>query len=120
MQKKKKIGGSQFGRSPYEGAVDIREIKEVRQGYRESRDFSKWSEDVQPEAKSRCFVVFYGSEFNLKTLSCLTLYADDCATWCQGIRYLAEDVRRESNRLHQVRVWVGLGLPNSVVNWHIF
>ena len=49
-------------------------------------------------------MVLHGPEFNLKTLSCLTLYADDCAAWCQGLKYLAEDVRRASNRLHQVRV----------------
>ncbi len=53
-------------------------------------------------------MVLHGPEFNLKTLSCLTLYADDCAAWCQGLKYLAEDVRRASNRLHQVRVGKGL------------
>ncbi len=90
------------GRNAYEGSLDIREVKEVRQSYRESRDFAKWSEDVPQEARSRCFVVFYGAEFNLKTLSCLTLYADDCAIWCQGIVYLVDEVRKASNRLHQV------------------
>ncbi len=79
---------------------------QIRQSYRESRDFSKWSDDVPPEAKDRCFVVFYGSEFNLKTLSCLTLYESDCAVWCQGLTYLMEDVRRASNRLHQVKKWL--------------
>ena len=46
--------------------------------------------------------MFYGSEFNLKTLSCLTLFENDCANWCQGLAYLVDDVRRASNRLHQV------------------
>ncbi len=115
-------GGGMLGRNAYEGSLDIREIKEVgetlRHGLkyglgecmafqvrpccRDSRDFAKWSEDVPKEAKTRCFVIMHGSEFNLKTLSCLTLYADDCAAWCQGVAYLVEDVRRASNRLHQV------------------
>ena len=49
-----------------------------------SRDFAKWPDDAPQDSKKRCFVVYYGSEFNLKTLSCLTLYAEDCTMWCQG------------------------------------
>ena len=49
-----------------------------------SRDFAKWPDDAPQDSKKRCFVVFYGPEFNLKTLSCLTLYAEDCTMWCQG------------------------------------
>ena len=32
------------GKNSFDGAVDIREIKEVRKG-KQSRDFDKWSED---------------------------------------------------------------------------
>ena len=49
-----------------------------------SRDFAKWPDDAPQDSKKRCFVVYYGSEFNLKTLSCLTLYDADVTTWCQG------------------------------------
>jgi len=77
--------------------------KKVRQGSRDSRDFSKWSEDVPAEAASRCFVVTYGSAFNLKTLSCMTLYADDCGVWCRGLKHLMEDAAKASNRLNQVK-----------------
>eukprot|EP00095_Tigriopus_kingsejongensis_P002053 maker-scaffold254_size236139-snap-gene-1.12 protein:Tk02053 transcript:maker-scaffold254_size236139-snap-gene-1.12-mRNA-1 annotation:"1-phosphatidylinositol -bisphosphate phosphodiesterase gamma-1" len=87
----------------FEGAVDIREIREIRQGSKESKDFARWSEDLPPDSLKRCFVIYYGSEFNLKSLSCLTLYVDECALWCQGLAYLMEDVRRASNRLHQER-----------------
>ena len=49
----------------FQGAVDVREIKEVRPG-KNSRDFSKWPEEANNVKPNRCFVVFYGSDFNLK------------------------------------------------------
>lgn len=49
--------------------VDIREIKEIRPG-KNSRDFDRYQEDpcFRPD-QSHCFVVLYGTEFRLKTLS---------------------------------------------------
>ena len=46
----------------------------------------------------RCFVIYYGSEFNLKSLSCVTFYAEDCPLWCHGIQFLLEDIARASHR----------------------
>ena len=43
----------------------MREIKEVRPG-KNSRDFSRWPEEANNAKANRCFVVFYGSDFNLK------------------------------------------------------
>lgn len=50
-------------------SVDIREIKEIRPG-KNSRDFDRYQEDpyFRPD-QSHCFVVLYGTEFRLKTLS---------------------------------------------------
>ena len=48
--------------------VDIREVKEIRIG-KNSKDFEKWPEDAKRIDNLRCFVVYYGSEFRLKTLS---------------------------------------------------
>ena len=45
--------------------MDVREIKEVRPG-KNSRDFSRWPEEANNAKANRCFVVFYGSDFNLK------------------------------------------------------
>lgn len=53
---------------PVDGAVDIREIKDVRIG-RNSKEFEKWPEDARRAENQWCFVVYYGSEFRLKTLS---------------------------------------------------
>lgn len=49
--------------------VDIREIKEIRPG-KTSRDFDRYQEDpaFRPD-QSHCFVILYGMEFRLKTLS---------------------------------------------------
>lgn len=49
--------------------MDIREIKEIRPG-KNSRDFDRYQEDpcFRPD-QSHCFVVLYGTEFRLKTLS---------------------------------------------------
>jgi len=48
--------------------VDIREVKEIRVG-KNSKDFEKWPEDAKRMENLRCFVVYYGSEFRLKSLS---------------------------------------------------
>lgn len=52
----------------YDGAVDLREVKEIRIG-KNSKDFEKWPEDTKKIENLKCFVVFYGSEFKLRVLS---------------------------------------------------
>ena len=47
--------------------VDIREIREVREGT-ESKDFDKQQQELK-KIDQYCFVIFYTSEFKLKTLS---------------------------------------------------
>lgn len=53
----------------FDSAVDIREIKEIRPGQK-SRDFDRHGDDssirVEP---AYCFVILYGTEFRLKSLS---------------------------------------------------
>lgn len=64
--------------------MEIREVKEVRIG-KQSKDFEKWPEDAKRIENLRCFVVYYGSEFRLKTLSisgkCNTLNAKRNCTY---------------------------------------
>lgn len=55
-------------RSNYEGALELREVKEVRLG-KNSKEFEKWSDDARMVDATKCFVVFYGSEFKLRSLS---------------------------------------------------
>lgn len=46
----------------------MREVKEIRIG-KSSKDFERWPEEGKKFEHLRCFVVTYGSEFKLKTLS---------------------------------------------------
>ena len=46
----------------------LREVKEIRTG-KNSRDFDKWPEDSKKADSRVCFIVFFGSDFKLKTLS---------------------------------------------------
>lgn len=46
----------------------MREVKEIRLG-KSSKDFERWPEEAKRIENTRCFVVTYGSEFKLKSLS---------------------------------------------------
>lgn len=46
----------------------MREVKEVRIG-KYLKDFDRWPEESRRVEPSQCFIVLYGSEFKLKTLS---------------------------------------------------
>ena len=48
--------------------VDIREIREIRETL-DSLDFKKGQEDIRMVDPQCCFIILYGSEFRLKTLS---------------------------------------------------
>jgi len=82
------------GKNSFDGAVDIREIKEVRKG-KQSKEFEKYSEEFR-NMEGKCFVIFYGKEFNLKSLSIVALSEQECDTWYRGLMYLIQDVASAS------------------------
>ncbi|CAH0547497.1 unnamed protein product [Brassicogethes aeneus] len=90
-------------KNTYDGCVNIREIKEIRHG-RHSKDFEKCTEETNRMEK-KCFVVFYGSEFNLKTLSLLAFSELECELWVKGLQYLVAEIRDYSYPL-QVQTWL--------------
>lgn len=92
------------GKNSYEGAVDLREVKEVRPN-KLSKDFERWPEDAKKVDANTCFTVFYGSEFRLKTLSCSAQTAKECELWIKGIRHLASDTISSPHPL-QVERWL--------------
>lgn len=49
-------------------SVDLRDIREIRRN-KNSKDFDKWPEETKKIDTSLCFVILYGKEFRLKTLS---------------------------------------------------
>lgn len=48
--------------------VDLRDAKEVRFG-RKSKEFDRWPDELKKFEATKCFVLLYGNEFKLKTLS---------------------------------------------------
>ncbi|GAB6030572.1 hypothetical protein CHUAL_007434 [Chamberlinius hualienensis] len=78
------------GKHSYEGAVDLREVKEVRPG-KNSKDFERWPDDAKKLDSNTCFSVFYGNEFRLKCLCCSAQSSKECEQWIRGIRYLMKD-----------------------------
>uniref|UniRef100_A0A8D2Q4B4 1-phosphatidylinositol 4,5-bisphosphate phosphodiesterase gamma n=1 Tax=Varanus komodoensis TaxID=61221 RepID=A0A8D2Q4B4_VARKO len=93
------------GSDKIEGAIDIREIQEIRLG-RNSRDFDRYQEDpsFRPE-QSHCFVILFGMEFRLKTLSLQATSEDEVNMWIKGLNWLVEDTLKAATPL-QVERWL--------------
>uniref|UniRef100_A0A8C5XQ82 Phosphoinositide phospholipase C n=1 Tax=Microcebus murinus TaxID=30608 RepID=A0A8C5XQ82_MICMU len=93
------------GADKIEGAIDIREIKEIRPG-KTSRDFDRYQEDpaFRPD-QSHCFVILYGMEFRLKTLSLQATSEDEVNMWIKGLSWLMEDTLQAATPL-QIERWL--------------
>ncbi|KAM3838617.1 1-phosphatidylinositol 4,5-bisphosphate phosphodiesterase gamma-1 isoform 4-T4 [Vipera latastei] len=93
------------GSDKIEGAIDIREIQEIRQG-KNSRDFDRYQEDscFRPE-QSHCFVILYGMEFRLKTLSLQATSEDEVNMWIKGLKWLVADTLKAATPL-QIERWL--------------
>lgn len=48
--------------------VNLRHVKEIRDG-RNSKEFDKNCGDMKIDKPTKCFVILYGNDFKLKTLS---------------------------------------------------
>lgn len=55
-------------KNAYEAALDIREIKEVRGG-KASKHFDRWPDEVKKLENTKCFTIYYGTEFKLRLAS---------------------------------------------------
>ncbi|XP_046996756.1 1-phosphatidylinositol 4,5-bisphosphate phosphodiesterase gamma-1 [Schistocerca americana] len=88
----------------FEVAVDLREVKEVRIG-KNSKDFEKWPEEAKRMENLKCFVIYYGLEFRLKTLSIAAFSESECTLWIRGLDYLVNDTIRSPYPL-QVERWL--------------
>lgn len=93
------------GSEKVEGAIDIREIQEIRPG-NNSRDFDRYQEDpsFRPDP-SHCFVVLYGMEFRLKTLSLQATSEDEVNMWIKGLNWLVMDTLNAPTPL-QIERWL--------------
>lgn len=57
----------------YEGSLELREVKEVRLG-KASKEFEKWQDESKSVDFTKCFVIYYGNEFKLRSLSVVGEY----------------------------------------------
>ncbi|KAK7114898.1 hypothetical protein V1264_000879 [Littorina saxatilis] len=87
-----------------EGSACLREVKEVRAG-KNSRDFDKWPEDGKKADARVCFIVFYGSDFKLKTLSVVANNKDEFGLWMKGLNYLVNETQEALFQL-QLERWL--------------
>ncbi|XP_072013746.1 1-phosphatidylinositol 4,5-bisphosphate phosphodiesterase gamma-1-like isoform X2 [Amphiura filiformis] len=76
-----------------EGYINIWEIKEVRRG-KTSRDFERWPDEAKRLQPSHCFVVYYGLEFRLKSLSVAAMNPDESHSWVIGLNHLMNETKQ--------------------------
>ncbi|KAG7220018.1 hypothetical protein INR49_000667 [Caranx melampygus] len=76
-----------------EGEIDIREIRELRLG-KGSRDFERYPEEARKLDSAHCFIVLYGLEFRLRTLSVAAFSEEEVNMWITGLNWLMADTQR--------------------------
>uniref|UniRef100_H0ZR85 1-phosphatidylinositol 4,5-bisphosphate phosphodiesterase gamma n=1 Tax=Taeniopygia guttata TaxID=59729 RepID=H0ZR85_TAEGU len=87
-----------------EGDIDIREIKEIRLG-KNSRDFERYPEDARKLDFTMCFIILYGMDFRLRTLSVAAFCEEDINLWITGLNWLVADTQRAQTPL-QIERWL--------------
>lgn len=90
-------------RNTFEGSLELREVHEVRTG-KNSKDFDKWSDDNKRADPQSCFVLLYGQEFKLRTLSVVAFSPQERNMWIAGLREMCQMVHTTS-------------YPNVVERW---
>uniref|UniRef100_A0A4W4FQ13 1-phosphatidylinositol 4,5-bisphosphate phosphodiesterase gamma n=1 Tax=Electrophorus electricus TaxID=8005 RepID=A0A4W4FQ13_ELEEL len=93
------------GTDKIEGEIDIREIKEIRTGQK-SRDFERYVEDSASRPDhAHCFVILYGTEFRLKSLSLAATSDEEMTMWVRGLTWLVTDTVSSPTPL-QIERWL--------------
>ncbi|CAL1605714.1 unnamed protein product [Knipowitschia caucasica] len=88
-----------------EGEIDIREIKEIRPGQK-SRDFERCLEDSATRVEAaHCFVILYGTEFRLRSLSLAASTDEEMSMWVKGLNCLVADTLKSPTPL-QIERWL--------------
>uniref|UniRef100_A0A8C5C4Q1 1-phosphatidylinositol 4,5-bisphosphate phosphodiesterase gamma n=1 Tax=Gadus morhua TaxID=8049 RepID=A0A8C5C4Q1_GADMO len=99
-----------------EGEIELREVRELRRG-KGSRDFERYPEESRRLEASHCFIVLYGSEFRLKTLSvagqCFcVITVKDVKTLLPQINFRVPSMRFLKDKLQEVEARSDLSYPN--------
>ncbi|XP_060063123.1 1-phosphatidylinositol 4,5-bisphosphate phosphodiesterase gamma-1-like [Ylistrum balloti] len=88
-----------------EGTVNLREVKEVRAKEKNSKDFDKWPDEARKADNNLCFIVIYGNNFKLKTLSVVASSPDDFKRWKSGLDWLEKSAKNAPYQ-HQLERWL--------------
>ncbi|OTF75191.1 hypothetical protein BLA29_004145 [Euroglyphus maynei] len=106
------LASNQNGPSSFiRGILDLREIKEIRLGLANNDDQSildtttNDTDVVRKWERNQCFIVYYGTGFNLKTLTCAASSSTECEQWIRGLRYLAKDSLNAPHE-QQMDIWL--------------
>ncbi|XP_022209128.1 1-phosphatidylinositol 4,5-bisphosphate phosphodiesterase gamma-1 [Drosophila obscura] len=91
-------------RTDFEGAIQLREIREIRVG-KHSKEFRLFADDCQRYENSKCFVILYGNHFKLKSFSVVALSEIEADNWVRGLRYMVKDTVNSSYPL-QIDRWL--------------
>lgn len=91
-------------RKEFEGSLELRDVKEVRPG-KCSKDFDRWPDESRLKCDEQCFIVLYGSEFKLHTLSVIAFSKQECEKWLEGLRYMVNDTIQSPYSL-QIERWL--------------
>eukprot|EP00105_Crassostrea_gigas_P024834 XP_011445225.1 PREDICTED: 1-phosphatidylinositol 4,5-bisphosphate phosphodiesterase gamma-1 isoform X4 [Crassostrea gigas] len=87
-----------------DGTLNLREVREVRDG-KNSKDFDRWPEEARKYDPSVCFVILYGNDFKLKTLSVAAVNADEFQIWKLGLQKLERSAKEAPYQL-QLERWL--------------
>ncbi|XP_041986907.1 1-phosphatidylinositol 4,5-bisphosphate phosphodiesterase gamma-1 isoform X2 [Aricia agestis] len=82
--------GTANQRQAFEGALDIRDIKEVRLG-KSSKEFERWPDETKRLENSKCFTIYFGVEFKLRSVSFAAQTDKECEAWRQGLKFLIDE-----------------------------
>nr|XP_027200058.1 1-phosphatidylinositol 4,5-bisphosphate phosphodiesterase gamma-2-like [Dermatophagoides pteronyssinus] len=107
------------------GILDLRDIKEIRLGLAKIFDNNDQSildltssttngsnDIVRKWERNQCFVIYYGSGFNLKTLTCAAASSIECEQWIRGIRFLINDSLNAPHE-QQMDIWLRKEISNT-------
>ncbi|XP_028169476.1 1-phosphatidylinositol 4,5-bisphosphate phosphodiesterase gamma-1 [Ostrinia furnacalis] len=91
-------------RHMYDFFLDIKYVKEVRQG-KNSKVFERWPEETKRLENSKCFTIYFGTEFKLHSASFAAPTDKECDAWVKGVRFLVEEANTVPYPL-QIERWL--------------
>lgn len=88
-----------------------------------SKDFEKWQEEARREERAKCFIVFYGKEFKLRTLSIAgeTTPFQDFVSCHLGLEL--KILRKKKRRGNEITIEdsvtiIAVSVMSAIINFH--